>query len=244
MTTYLLTWNPNLWHRTKEEWQEDIAQLAKLGPEEFERVEGISRWSLGANYRRIRRGNRLFLTRVGSEPRGIFASGHAASDPYRAPHWDKEEGHYAWYVNVRWNNLLNPYQAASILSRDELKYISAEQRWSPLSSGEEIKEEAAAKLEAEWQHFSGASGVGGVSPKKAKVNGTFREGAVRQTSESRYERNPKARKLCIENHGDSCAVCGFNFGDVYGEVGAGYIEVHHLTPISEFKSEHEVDPIE
>jgi 5-methylcytosine-specific restriction protein A len=28
-------------------------------------------------------------------------------------------------------------------------------------------------------------------------------------------------------------VCGFNFEDRYGELGAGYIEAHHLTPFSE-----------
>ncbi len=244
MGTYLLTWNPARWHRTEAEWQEDIAQLAKLGPEEFGRVEENASWSLGTNYKKIQRGDRLFLTRVGSEPRGIFASGHAASEPYEAPHWDEEEGHYSWYVILHWDTLLNPCHAASILSYDELKLISAKQRWSPLSSGEKIKEEAAAKLEAEWQHFGGASGVEKISAGKTEGAGTFHEGAVRQILWSKYERNPKARKLCIESHGVSCAVCGFNFGDVYGEVGANYIEVHHLTPLSQIGGEHEVDPVE
>ena len=33
-------------------------------------------------------------------------------------------------------------------------------------------------------------------------------------------------------HGDSCKVCGFNFGAVYGEYGKGYIHIHHNKPIS------------
>ncbi len=154
MGTYLLAWNPARWHRTEAEWQEDIAQLAKLGPEEFVRVEENASWSLATNYRRIRRGDCLFLTKVGRKSPGVFASGRAATDPYPAPHWDEEAGGYVWYVDVYWDTLRNPYDAASILSRDELKRISAEQRWSPLRSGEEIKEETAAKLKAEWQRFA------------------------------------------------------------------------------------------
>lgn len=30
-----------------------------------------------------------------------------------------------------------------------------------------------------------------------------------------------------------CEVCGFDFEKVYGQLGAGYIEVHHKKPVSE-----------
>lgn len=147
-----------------------------------------------------------------------------------------------WYVHR--DTLRDPYHAASMLLRDELTSISANQRWSPFSSGEEIKEETAAKLEAEWQPLGDSSGIGQVLPEKAEGTGKVHEGAVRQALWSTYERDPKARKLCIVRHGVSCAVCGFSFGDFYGEVGAGYIEVHQLTPLSEVGGEHEVDPVE
>ncbi len=151
MGTYLLAWNPARWHRTEAEWQEDIAQLARLGPEDYS-------WSLGTNFRRIRRGDRLFLMKVGRKSPGIFASGRAVKDPYPASHWDGEEGHYSWYVDVHWDPFRNPYHAPSILSRDELFLISAKQRWSPLRSGEEIKGETAAKLEDRWKEFQSSEG--------------------------------------------------------------------------------------
>jgi len=47
-----------------------------------------------------------------------------------------------------------------------------------------------------------------------------------------YERKPKLRKAAIALHGETCMVCGFNFGKRYGERGEGFIEVHHLKPIS------------
>lgn len=68
------------------------------------------------------------------------------------------------------------------------------------------------------------------------------EGAQRQILSNRYERNPKARARCIALKGTACAVCGFDFGKVYGEEFAGKIEVHHITPISEIGEEYVVDP--
>lgn len=50
---------------------------------------------------------------------------------------------------------------------------------------------------------------------------------------TRYERSPQNRKKAIELHGAKCEVCGFDFEKTYGELGKDYIEVHHLTPLSE-----------
>lgn len=159
MGTYLLIWNPSLWHWTEEEVQDYIARLEKLGPAELRDDPG-SRWSLGTNYRRIQTGDRLFLMRLGSEPRGIFASGYAVSEPEEDHHWDGVAGHKAWYVDVRWDTMANPYDAKSMLLREELEFISTEQRWTPPASGERIEEETAAKLEDVWRSFSGTSSEG------------------------------------------------------------------------------------
>ena len=68
------------------------------------------------------------------------------------------------------------------------------------------------------------------------------EGKKVKTTVSKYERDPKLRLEAINQHGLSCAACGFNFNDVYGELGSGFIHVHHLTPLSEIGEEHRVDP--
>lgn len=60
------------------------------------------------------------------------------------------------------------------------------------------------------------------------------EGATKRVVVNAYERNPKARALCIQHHGCRCAICGFDFSAVYGEeIGRGFIHVHHTKPISE-----------
>lgn len=48
-----------------------------------------------------------------------------------------------------------------------------------------------------------------------------------------FSRNPTLRRDAISYYKTTCQVCGFNFGQSYGELGEGYIEVHHLDPLSE-----------
>ena len=70
-----------------------------------------------------------------------------------------------------------------------------------------------------------------------------KEGATKLVRVNIYERNPEARRQCIEYYGAKCVVCGFSFSSIYGEIGDGFIHVHHLTPLSEVQGEYEVDPI-
>jgi len=69
------------------------------------------------------------------------------------------------------------------------------------------------------------------------------EGATKKISINVYERNTAARNKCIEHYGDSCTICDFNFGNVFGELGQGYIHVHHLKPLSEIGESYNLDPI-
>jgi putative restriction endonuclease len=59
------------------------------------------------------------------------------------------------------------------------------------------------------------------------------DGTGRRVYGTRYERNPRLRARALQLHGTSCKGCGFNFEEMYGEQGHGYIHVHHLNPISE-----------
>lgn len=70
------------------------------------------------------------------------------------------------------------------------------------------------------------------------------EGAVSRISVNAYERNPEARRLCIEHYGHRCRICSFDFGEVYGKVADGYIHVHHVRALSEIGREYTVDPVE
>ena len=59
---------------------------------------------------------------------------------------------------------------------------------------------------------------------------------------TRYERSPRNRAEAIRIHGTKCQVCGFDFSEVYGEIGEGFIEVHHIAPLSSKNAVVPVDP--
>jgi 5-methylcytosine-specific restriction protein A len=50
----------------------------------------------------------------------------------------------------------------------------------------------------------------------------------------RYERDPKLikeKRKAAAPDGLVCEVCGFDYKAAYGDLGEGYIEVHHLRPV-------------
>lgn len=59
------------------------------------------------------------------------------------------------------------------------------------------------------------------------------EGNRRVRYSAYYERNPFYRIRAIEIHGLTCKSCGFNFEEAYGNLGRGFIHVHHNKPLSE-----------
>ncbi len=74
------------------------------------------------------------------------------------------------------------------------------------------------------------------------------EGVEHQYNLTKKERNPELRRKCIEYYKQlwggriHCICCGFDFGKAYGDLGEGYIEIHHVTPHHTFEGKHEVDP--
>ncbi|CAN0620185.1 5-methylcytosine-specific restriction enzyme A [Burkholderia multivorans] len=71
----------------------------------------------------------------------------------------------------------------------------------------------------------------------------FVEGATQQVLVNQYERDRRARSACIRHWGTACYVCGFDFQKTYGDMGRGFIHVHHLTEIASIGAEYEVDPL-
>lgn len=80
-------------------------------------------------------------------------------------------------------------------------------------------------------------------PDEVLAEEKYIEGAVKKIRVVAYERDKKARQACIEHYGAICCVCGLDFETQYGEIGKGYIHVHHLIPLSRIKQEYKVDPI-
>lgn len=93
-----------------------------------------------------------------------------------------------------------------------------------------IIKEASQKYEAE-------------EPEDVQPGQIYYEGALTQVTVNIYERNTSARRVCIQHYGAKCFICGFDFKKIYGEMGDGFIHVHHIKPLSEIGGGYTLDPI-
>jgi len=79
-------------------------------------------------------------------------------------------------------------------------------------------------------------------PDEVDTDSVTIEGATVIRYVNRFERSKKAREECVKYHKAICAACGFDFKTKYGDLGIGFIEVHHLVELSRIKKEYVVDP--
>ncbi len=70
----------------------------------------------------------------------------------------------------------------------------------------------------------------------------FKEGRMRRVIVNTFERDPKAREACLAKHGRTCAICRIDFENVYGEIGRGFIHVHHKKPLALIREEYRIHP--
>jgi 5-methylcytosine-specific restriction protein A len=231
MPTYLLTWNPKHWG-----WDDFDKEYIKTR----ERGFYDSRWSCGVT-KRIKEGDRVFLLRQGREPKGILAAGHVTVGPFREAHFT-DLGKTALYIRARFDTLLRP--ETEILPRRSLDIGHLKDvNWGTQASGMSIPPPAAEELEFLWRSHLDSLGLHNFSSADEVTGEKYSEGSIKRITVNAYERDPRARAACIAHHGTNCCVCGFSFGSTFGDVGEGFIHVHHLRQLSDIGEEYSVDPI-
>ncbi len=62
------------------------------------------------------------------------------------------------------------------------------------------------------------------------------EGDVSYRTAKMHERKKINRDLCIKFKGTVCQACGFDFERTYGEIGKGFIQIHHVKPVATINS--------
>ena len=70
---------------------------------------------------------------------------------------------------------------------------------------------------------------------------TITEGKVSTKTAIVKERSQKLRRAAIEHYTVEgkivCSVCGFDFKKIYGELGDGYIQMHHENPVYQYSDD-------
>lgn len=235
MNTYLFLWNPKKWNWSSLE--QDIERVNFNG-------RCSQNWSCG-NTKSIKPGDRIFLLKTGTEPKGIIAAGFSSSVPFYDIHWSGVKAKNTLFVNVDFEVLLNP-DKDQILTVDNLKNGNLDkQNWSPMASGISIKPEIVNELESVWFDFLTTQNIRHNPFVETEIDEqkSYTEGTPNQVLVTKYERNPFARKTCIDFYGVTCSVCKFDFEANYGVLGKGFIHVHHLKQVSHIGKEYKIDPV-
>jgi hypothetical protein len=144
MTAFLLIWSPKKWP-----WPElpDVAKRVAAG------VAVADVWGCGFA-RGILPGDRVFLHRVATEPKGIFGSGYVTCAPYEVPDPATKRG-YRLCIDFVYDWLVDAHGAV-VISRDTLRvHPFSVQTWDAQSSGTVIKPIAEGALEKRWAEITG-----------------------------------------------------------------------------------------
>ena len=224
MATWLLTWNPEKWDKWFT-YDEDCEEASETHPIAFT-------WSC-AN-KNAKAGDEFYLMKQGKLPRGIIAHGTITAGGLDYEHWDEEKaGKTINHIDGKCDALLN-YKIQAILDVSVLDDRCKGQCWHPQSSGIRIKDEVLSTLRELWAEVTMSYPS---NPEESVYLEGESGGAVEGTKKSvyttTYERDSKVRRAFLKDKHLKCEVCGFDFEEAYGKLGAGYIEVHHKKPVSE-----------
>ncbi|MFZ5496370.1 MAG: HNH endonuclease [Verrucomicrobiota bacterium] len=232
MNTYLLVWNPKHW---------DWKFLAEESEKTARDIPVAGEWSC-AN-RRVRAGDRLFLIRVGSEPKGIMASGWAKGDVEMGLHYKSELAAACKerpYIEFDFERIINPELDPPLDVRKFRDDALRDVHWFSQSSGILIPAVAATELEHLWEthiqtmrvqshNADSDEGVEGSVSLKL-VRHRKRETKLRADKVAQFMREHANRLFC------EVPGCGFDFEKRYGAVGRGYAQVHHRKPLSDYSA--------
>lgn len=214
MATYLLTWSPKRWH-----WWDEISDVFRQRNGGF-----LGEWSSG-NTKRIVPGDRVFLIRLGKEPRGIVGAGHAMSTVYKGRHWDKRRarsGDTALLVRIRLDVLRNPGREAVYPLADLKRGVLGSMNWEPPSSGVEIPAPLTVRLEEEWSKFVGRGAVPAPHAVAAALEGLRTETVTYSRGRSRM-----LRDLALARSRGICEACLVDFSALLDGMGVRALQAHH-----------------
>ena len=147
MKAWLFTWNRDRWPWDDKlyGYKELISNIQQIG-------HAYAVWTCGVN-KSIQPGDRIFLIKLGSKPKGIVASGTAISPVFEGNHWDSEKqkaGIRARRIYLDFDKIKD-CDKDQILDFETLKTISSSFNWSTQSSGIGIPEDISTILEEKWR---------------------------------------------------------------------------------------------
>jgi 5-methylcytosine-specific restriction enzyme A len=204
-------------------------------------LAGLSRGARGGNWDTgvvEHQSEFLIFANVGTEGR----TGHNYGNRW-------EGRHLRWYhkggSSLRWDSVQRLLEGGRVVH--VFWRTSNEDAFEYAGTGNAIEIADTSPVELLWSFDHPPDGSEAVeapiqSPEEVG-RGDYREGALRQVLVNAYERDRTARRACIDHHGLACCVCCLLLEERYGALGAGFIHVHHVVPLSTLGPDYKLDPV-
>ena len=138
INTWLLNWNSHVYNWEAEEEQFNyhtaISNIKNNGA-------FVTDWR--CRTKQVKIGDRVFLIKLGQNPKGIFATGYAVSNTFESEYIGDDGLTYkANFIDICLTEFLD-YHTDNLISMELLKQKFPNQQWSPQGSGISIKPNAA-----------------------------------------------------------------------------------------------------
>jgi hypothetical protein len=164
-----------------------------------------------------------------------MASGWATSRPY-LDWFNPTRRRKALYIDCIFERILDHEVEGllplSRLTNGKLKSVA----WTNQGSGIEICPDVIGELVQLWERHIGSTSMTPPLPEAPALEGEARLCVARHYKRESWKREEKIREALKKGMGRLvCEVsnCGFDFLAVYGELGRGYAQVHHLKPLKD-----------
>ncbi|WP_216699216.1 HNH endonuclease [Arthrobacter sp. H14] len=228
MTAYIFDLSPDRQNGELPSYSMTLDRLTETG-------RAVGSWEVSGNDG-IFPGADAWLLLRGGQGRGLIGHGTIASEPYPGATDSDGVDDGRRFADVAVDALL---QWGGEIPAEVLIERLPKVRWNTEpGAAVEIPSENEAAVRFLWAQYAPVP----LDP-TTPPPGTLPENALATTPLNRYEWDPHAREACISHHGTSCSSCGFSFEAVYGDIGKGFIQVHHIVPVSLVDGDYELDPL-
>ncbi len=143
MATYILKWNPAISSYRMIDYLRDMEWCLSGGKPDMN-------WSVW-DYQGIKKGDKVYMLKVGEGPTGIIAKGRVTSRAYRGEDWSGK-GRTTYYVDFEPTCMISP-DCAPILSSSALMESIPDFDWVGGHSGMRLTEGQAAGIDKMWTLF-------------------------------------------------------------------------------------------
>ena len=234
MPSFYFLWNPT----KRPDLSEKLGKISGLLPDD-KRLRKY--WSTGSRTaKNFPSGSRFFLVRTKIEPHGVIGYGTILTGKLLPGAHPWKDGKKAAYVKINFENLIDSQKnPEKVLSLEFLETAGFKLKVSkPQGGGTEIPDEAAAQIKARFDGLLAPTieELLELDPQLETKELAAPEGRTQIKEHLVRERNralvkKKKRAVLSTTGGLACEVCTLDFLQRYGELGRGFAECHHLTPL-------------